>query len=545
MTDPTRGGFAKQFILSGQAAGFDMMSEEGVRAYQEQHNQKMRDANAASIPLPGGMSAFMSDEMRSNLGNIENIDALPAQLQNLLGVLSAAMAEGKLPALGSHKADKIDEADEIDETDSSFLDFDRDLQNTMWQQAATTLPVLDPESIDLLTQQTISDTTPGTILRDFQCLLDAIGEKGTAVSNKQNTLPASLLAKLNQQLSDPIQINMQRPVQKSYPNINGLYMLLRATGIGQITGKGSKRFLVLDPTLFNSWKSLNPTEQYFSLLEAWLIRASQEILGDHRSPFNEGTKCVKYWSMQLEKGSKFKGYAEQQTLNYWPELHNLALLKLFGLLEVESGKPESGKGWRIKQVKPLPFGKALMQAVMQTFLAKDMLWEFEEDPTLPYGELQPTLQPYFPEWQNSLTVPAHTFRTGVHIFKVSLDPKIWRRIAISAERPLADLSDLILEAFEFDSDHLDMFLYKDYMGRTLEIKHPYTEEPPITTEVQIGDVPIAVGNNMTYVFDFGDWWEFEVQLEQVKSEDTRVDCEEILEAHGAAPPQYPIWDEDE
>lgn len=54
------------------------------------------------------------------------------------------------------------------------------------------------------------------------------------------------------------------------------------------------------------------------------------------------------WSIILKGGAiihgtcKFPNYAEQQTLNYWPRLHNLALIKLFGLLQVESGLPQPG-----------------------------------------------------------------------------------------------------------------------------------------------------------------------------------------------------------
>ena len=49
---------------------------------------------------------------------------------------------------------------------------------------------------------------------------------------------------------------------------------------------------------------------------------------------------------------------------------------------------------------------------------------------------------------------------------------------------------------------------------------------------------------MTYIFDFGDWWEFAVQLEAIQPDDARSQYAAILESYGKAPPQYPDWDEE-
>ena len=409
------------------------------------------------------------------------------------------------------------------------------------------LPPLSEDVIALLQQQKITETEPGKILQDFQTLLDFVGEKGIPVSGKQNLLPMKSLAELNQHLSEPIQIALKRPQQKSYPPINGLYLLLRASGLGQIENRGKKPFLVLNSELLSSWQSFNPTERYCTLLETWLIHANEELLGERRSSLNEGTRCLQSWPLidqNAPKGRKFRNYAEQQTLNYWPRLHNLALMKLFGLLEVESGQPQAGKGWRIKMVRKLPFGEALMQTVVRSFIGERIMWESEENSSISFGELQPTLQPYFPEWQNILTIPEPEFHSGVYTFKVSLG-KIWRRIAISSQMTLADLSGLILKSVNFDSDHLDMFRYKNPLGRTIEITHPYADGYSSTNEVSIGDLSLKEGATMTYIFDFGDWWEFDLKLEKIDTDDLKTDYGAIIESKGVAPPQYPDWEDED
>jgi len=167
--------------------------------------------------------------------------------------------------------------------------------------------------------------------------------------------------------------------------------------------------------------------------------------------------------------------------------------------------------------------------------------ELEADEEIPFGVLQPVLQPYFPEWQNNLAVPEWGFREGVHIFKMSLGG-IWRRIAIPADQTLDALASTILNAVEFDHDHLYQFLYQNRFGAMQEVNHPYMDEGPWTAEVLVGDVPLRVGQTMTYLFDFGDNWKFGVTLEQIDP-DMDIDKPVILESHGEPPEQYPTWDD--
>ena len=74
----------------------------------------------------------------------------------------------------------------------------------------------------ILRSQVIDENHPGTILRDFEILLDFIGPDGIEISNKNNFLSRESLASLNSQLSHPLDIRHKRPRQRSYPNINGL-----------------------------------------------------------------------------------------------------------------------------------------------------------------------------------------------------------------------------------------------------------------------------------------------------------------------------------
>jgi hypothetical protein len=318
------------------------------------------------------------------------------------------------------------------------------------------------------------------------------------------------------------------------------------TGLAQIETVGKSAYLKRNPEQFAAWEQLNPTEKYFTLLEAWIIRGNPEILGEERNPFKEGARVLQTWPRLMSNNQRYRSYSEQNNLNYWPGLHNLALMQLFGWITVITGKPEAGKGWRIRQVNRLPLGHVMVKTILNAYTDQDFAWESESDTPHTWGELQPYFQPYFPEWQQNLPAekaPEH--QTGTYIFKVSLG-KIWRRLEVSHDFTLEDLGSLIRASVRFDSDHLDMFTYKDPLGQTINVCHPFIDDHDgkFTDEVEVGDLPLKPGTTMTYLFDFGDRWKFTLLLEEIQPNSRKSKRGKILEKHGKEPEQYPEWEED-
>src|SRR5262245_4577388 len=120
-----------------------------------------------------------------------------------------------------------------------------------------------------LRDQVITADQPGPVLHDFLMLLDFLGPEGVEATGKYHLLPIKSLGELNQRLSRPLHLQLKRPQLRSHPYLQGLNLLLRASGLGRIQGTGTKARLVLDPDMLAQWDDLNPTEQYFNLLEAW------------------------------------------------------------------------------------------------------------------------------------------------------------------------------------------------------------------------------------------------------------------------------------
>lgn len=435
------------------------------------------------------------------------------------------------------------------------------------------VPELTQAEASILEGQPITPTEPGPILQDFEMMLELIGDKGIAVSGKLRQFPLKLLADINNRLTKPISLDLKRPQQKSYPPINGLYLLLRATGLVSVVANGKKHGLVINQEVYGIWKTLNPTERYFTLLEAWLVRGKEEMTGESQPGiFSGGDRCFQSWDyLTRKKKHSFTSYGDQSMVSHYPGLHNLALMELFGFITITSGKPEKGKGWRIRTLETSPFGQTMVTLFKNIFVAKGMRWDSEYDVMHPYNELQPFFSLYFPKWQLALTLPEPEFRSGRHIFKVHLG-NCWRRIAIDADATLYLLSRLILDSVGFDYDHLDRFTYKDALGCNVRVEYPSDYmEGLATDEVKVGELPILIGSSMEYLFDFGDRWMFEVQLESIESPDiedaksastakkgktsTKVAQKEskqskrkpqgkIIESHGEAPEQYPSYDDD-
>lgn len=405
-------------------------------------------------------------------------------------------------------------------------------------------PVLAPEHQQTLRQQAISEDEPGTVLRDLETLLGFIGPTGIQVSSTYHFLPIKLLPSLNAQLSRPVELGLKRPQQKSYPHINGLYLLVRSTGLTYLEEAGAQPRLVLEEAAFQSWRKLNPTERYFTLLEAWLIRGRPEIVGEDRGWRGFPIRQWGEFSHRIPaEGLPIAGDKDLELLiTYFPGLYTIALLELFGLISVEHGPPEARKGWRIVRVHRTLLGDALLQLLLTPLSDPRYLPQPHERAQAVFGELQPIIRPFFPEWQNNLILPGPEFQDGIYVFQVSLG-EIWRRIAIPARMTLDDLSYGILDAFGFDYDHLYRFIYQNRFGWTVHINHPYLEEGPWTSEELVGDLPLKPGRHMLYVYDFGDWWEFDVTLERIDPLDPKVQKPVILESYGDAPEQYPSWDE--
>ena len=177
------------------------------------------------------------------------------------------------------------------------------------------------------------------------------------------------IGELDGRLSRPLHLELKRPQLRSHPYLQGLNLLLRASGLSRVEGAGAKARLVLDPAMLVQWDRLNPTEQYFNLLEAWLRFGRAEMVGERGSIWGDLLlPCLQAWKILPEKGRRFDLKKPQEV--YLPgigrDFYLLALMDLFGLVEVEQ-PPRPVTPWGPAGVKHVPFGDAVFTLIADSW----------------------------------------------------------------------------------------------------------------------------------------------------------------------------------
>jgi hypothetical protein len=394
----------------------------------------------------------------------------------------------------------------------------------------------------------IDDTHPGSLLADIQTLLELTADPGLAVSARTGQFGISDLSQINARMTRPLQIDINRPLQKSYPNINGLYMLLRTTGLVDIVfAQSNKSSLVRHEPTYAAWQSLNPTERYFTLLEALLLVASANVIGERRRRFDSpyGQDVLLLMEALGSKQLYLKEEMILAYLNYRPGLHNVALLEMLGLISIETRKPPEGKGWTIAKIQKTALADALIGLLTNFFETEDVWSWFEYERVPAFGALQPLLRPYFPEYKTRFVVSDPGVSDQVFVLKVSLANSLgghrrrpWRRIATPGIGSFADMANAILAAFQFDFDHLYSFAFKDRFGRMVRINHPAMDEPKWAHETRFGEAGLAPGQHVDFFYDFGDNWRFTIVVESLEPSDAKLKKPKVIQRHGESPTQY-------
>lgn len=368
----------------------------------------------------------------------------------------------------------------------------------------------------------VDEHGPGTVLHDFEAFLAYVEEHDVRLTDMYQ-LRRHMLPEINARLTIPLRHGLTHPLQQSYPHIHGLYLLLRASGLTIVEQAAAGPLLIIDEQVHGSWETLNATERYCTLLETWLLRGNPEIIGEGArpsyDPLDEFDKCLRFFLRIPEDGLQVGGEdGSERLLRQRPGRHHLGLLELFGLIRIESGPPEQGKGWRITRVERTELGEALLARLHSEFQTRPADYNLpRKGAMIPFGVLQAALQPSFPEWKQSLTIPGWTFRDGTHRFEVTLGPESYRTKALACQS-LDHLASAIVDAFKFDPDHFYCFSYRDRFGVERHIYHPSLEEEPQTDETMVGDVPLHIGQSMIFLFDCGKCWKLQVTLECVDAD---------------------------
>jgi hypothetical protein len=138
---------------------------------------------------------------------------------------------------------------------------------------------------------------------------------------------------------------------------------------------------------------------------------------------------------------------------------------------------------------------------------------------------------------------------GTHVFRVALEPKLYRDIEIQSGKKLYDLAAAIVAAFGFFFDHPFGF----YSLLTGNVQHSPVKyelfadledigEPSDGLSVErtrISDAFPEIGHKMTFLFDYGDTWLWRIEVIGRRGGEKGVKYPRVVKRVGRAPEQYP------
>ena len=221
---------------------------------------------------------------------------------------------------------------------------------------------LTPALEQALREQVITADQPGSILHDFGVILDALGQNGVEAGGKYNLIPIKLIGELDRRLSRPLELKLKRPQIRSHPYLQALNLLLRASGLGRVEGAGDKARLGLDPAMKMQWDQLNPTEQYFNLLEAAFRFGRAEMVGSRIDPGKGCFRVVCSNGGIPRSGVEKFDYKEDTGRLPDRSGSELAPAGADGPLRAHGGRAAGGQveTWQPAGLRHVPFGDAMM-----------------------------------------------------------------------------------------------------------------------------------------------------------------------------------------
>lgn len=433
----------------------------------------------------------------------------------------------------------------------------------------------------------ITETEPTPLLRDFATFTQYLRTHHIVLTRVNEFISGKDLYALNQEMTYPLSDTTPQTDQTLYPLLHLFYHLVLAGKLFQKSpGKGDR--LVLKPTgRLQLYEELKPAEKYFFLLETLWVDANWEKLqGGYfgHSSLSTVPMVLEYLSKQQPgKKIQMKGEGTSDLAPIvWEWEYFLLYLSFFGFWEVTRAWQRRHKHFFLAEsITPSTFGVTLAPILKE---ARNLFywnlpdrrkygeWKAIPGSPLPDEDLfrppeeeprkrpktvikvdkgkpgDPFFLPFVPlfaegELQKTLPREKIKFVDGAYVFKVALAKDLWRRIEISANHTLLDLHRSIQKAYNFDDDHLYSFFMDGELWSHESFSSPYEDEGPYVDEVRIGELGLFVGQNILYLFDYGDKWCFRLSLEEIRAEGPKPSEPRIIEEKGKAPEQYEWYEE--
>lgn len=386
-------------------------------------------------------------------------------------------------------------------------------------------------------------------IEDFDTFINFILEKDPDLSNRTQVLGKNSCFELNSQLHFQKTAIKASYTQDQYIAIDLFFTLAVESRMFIIQINNKNKFKLVKTVYLEEFLSLNIYEKYVFLFEVfWCTYDFEEELNHSILQFFDLLNLI---SRTNGHGRIFKSDIHSRSLfSYYSKI--IKILRILGICELELiDDVKSRYDDCIKSVIPTNFGKEISKALKtaldyintEYYIIDDIkkslkVKNSDEDKT--FIELISIV--FEPQLINkTVNYDIEINRKGTYILKVSLNKNLWRMLKLSHNTKFSELHLLIQQAFDFGNDHM----YAFYTGTSYRNGKEFYSANPLGEsdeyeDLTIEDAEIYKGHQLVYLFDFGDMWEFKIQvIDFIENEEADP---QIIESKGESPQQYPDWE---
>jgi hypothetical protein len=411
------------------------------------------------------------------------------------------------------------------------------------------------------------------ILKDFDRFITYLCERpALPLTNDKVVLKGGDSLAINEQMTSfqTTFVTARHPM-KVFTLVNTFFYIAQTANLFFVnTNKSGKNIVCIKEENIRAYDALTDAEKYFFLLETFWCHidwyeAYEENgfwAGDFYRQFvvKPTYKKITIADINLKR----KGQMNP------PEAYFAAeMFQAFGLIDMTWDDTLTARPSRYffpcKDMTLLPLGKIILSVLVSdrphykwrrcdNLMNFSIIAESQEKGLLEPSKFTDAFLPFFEGLtlekrliEFPLPPEARECVAGCYELKVSVTNKIYRTIRIAGTDSFDDLHDAIQAAFDFDNDHLYAFFMdgKRWSRNGETYWSPMNDEGILADEVEIGTAGLTEGKKFLYLFDFGDEWQFSVQVLAIKTEEKEPDEWSIIESVGDAPSQYGDEDEDD
>jgi hypothetical protein len=422
------------------------------------------------------------------------------------------------------------------------------------------------------------------ILEDFAVFLTFIHSRKEIPATLQlGHLKQKDLFRLNQEMHYKADWVTEKSMQPSYPELEFFYEVALASGILQLKASQNKEaVLAAEEGRLSEYNVLSAVDQYFFFLEtAWRYLNWESITDSPAIHFHSLMDQFISFLTQQQPGKaidvKNKEERKEWNVGYFSfDLYHkvVQIFSFLGFCGLEpdtslTKKPDKFTApFRYLTVTPLgaqldhilaekfPFQnwniltrKRLHEDDLRDFSlyrnsqdTNDFITEVNTKNQTGNGEAQ-FLEAFSGEHGVNMALQSfykdvNSFKAGNYLLQIGLTKEISRTIRFNAEHTLEDVHLAIQDAYKFENDHLYAFYLNTGLWTEENYFTPESDMGQATDSVKLGELNLITGQRFVYLFDFGDEWQFVIDVLEIDETSPEVTKPKLVGKTGRAPKQY-------